>query len=134
MSSTLKIVLDPYRQGKPDYARITETYWTIDGPRSRLTDRCFPSIEAANAALTDLEANMPGNEEADKHVTAVLFRATDPNNRLGGRSLPAMTTMLYRICDDDQNKFDEACRLIGLFIEEAFRYEGSHKQENGVDP
>ena len=30
-----------------------------------------------------------------------------------------MTTMLHRVCDNDPKKFEEATRLLELFIEEA---------------
>lgn len=30
--------------------------------------------------------------------------------------LPALTTLLYRVCDGDGAKFDEACRLLKLFM------------------
>jgi len=123
-------VLDPHRQGKPDYARITETYWTIDGPRSRLTDRVFSSYEEANKALVMLQENLPGNEDPDAPVTKVLYGTVDPDHWLLGSKVPAMTTLLYRVCDNDSNKFEEATRLVQLFIEETFRVEHEANQIN----
>lgn len=36
----------------------------------------------------------------------------DPQN-----DVPALTTLLYKVCDNDDVKFDEACRLLRLFME-----------------
>lgn len=47
-------------------------------------------------------------------IEHILFSTTDPKT-----NLPAMTTMLYRVCENDEAKFEEACRLINLFIERA---------------
>lgn len=33
--------------------------------------------------------------------------------------LPALTVLLFRVCDNNMQKFDLACRLINLFIDEA---------------
>lgn len=33
--------------------------------------------------------------------------------------MPALTTLLYKVCDRDEKKFEEACRLIDLFINAA---------------
>lgn len=30
--------------------------------------------------------------------------------------LPALTTLLYKVCDGNGDKFDEACRLLKLFM------------------
>lgn len=39
------------------------------------------------------------------------YKTVDPNT-----GLPALTTLLYKVCDNDGNKFDEACRLLRLFM------------------
>lgn len=49
----------------------------------------------------------------------VFFLTTDPTAMLDGKPLPAATTMLYRVCGNDPDKFHEATRLIELFIREA---------------
>jgi hypothetical protein len=49
----------------------------------------------------------------------ILFRTIDPTLRLDGQPLPAMTTLLYRVCDNDPVKFEEATRIVELFISEA---------------
>lgn len=49
----------------------------------------------------------------------IQIRTKDPENRLLGNPVPALTTLLYKVCDQDQNKFEEATRLVDLFIEEA---------------
>lgn len=52
-----------------------------------------------------------------KHNT-VLYNTTDPMNPLGIPSgTPALTTLLYKVCDNDAEKFDEACRLICAFLD-----------------
>lgn len=52
-----------------------------------------------------------------KHNT-VLFNTVDPMNPLGIPSgTPALTTLLYKVCDQDMAKFDEACRIISLFLD-----------------
>lgn len=33
--------------------------------------------------------------------------------------VPALTTLLYKVCDRDEKKFEEACRLMDLFIKAA---------------
>lgn len=53
----------------------------------------------------------------EKHNT-VLFNTVDPMNPLGLPSgTPALTTLLYKVCDGDAEKFDEACRLICAFLD-----------------
>ncbi len=51
-------------------------------------------------------------EDAD----AFLLSTVDPTISLDGRPVPAMTTMLYRVCDNDPQRFEEATRLVHLFI------------------
>jgi len=51
----------------------------------------------------------------------ILFRTIDPTVVSAGGPMPAMTTMLIRVCNNDPVKFEEACRLIELFIEEALK-------------
>jgi len=34
---------------------------------------------------------------------------------------PALTTLLYRVCDGDHDKFEEATRLIELFMKAAVK-------------
>lgn len=54
---------------------------------------------------------------SEKH-NPVLYNTTDPMNPLGIPSgTPALTTLLYKVCDGDAEKFDEACRLISLFLD-----------------
>lgn len=53
----------------------------------------------------------------EKH-NAVLYSTTDPTNPVGlPGGTPALTTLLYKVCDNDGEKFDEACRLICLFLD-----------------
>lgn len=53
----------------------------------------------------------------EKHNT-VLFNTLDPMNPVGlPGGTPALTTLLYKVCDQDMAKFDEACRLISMFLD-----------------
>ena len=56
---------------------------------------------------------------ARTQIERVLYGTADPTVSLDGKSVPAMTTRLYRVCDNDPKKFEEATRLLELFIEEA---------------
>lgn len=61
---------------------------------------------------------------AGKHYT-VLYGTLDPTNPVGlFGGTPAMTTLLYRVCDGDGEKFDEACRLISLFLDKKEEMDG----------
>lgn len=54
---------------------------------------------------------------------AILFRTLDPTVQLDGRPVPAMTTLLHRVCGNDPDQFAEACRVVELFIAEALAAE-----------
>lgn len=63
---------------------------------------------------------------SNKH-DAVLYGTTDPTNPVGlPGGTPALTTLLYKVCDQNSEKFDEACRLICLFLDK--------KAEMDVEP
>lgn len=48
----------------------------------------------------------------------VLYGTLDPTNPVGlPGGTPALTTLLYKVCDQNSEKFDEACRLICLFLD-----------------
>lgn len=54
---------------------------------------------------------------SEKH-NAVLYGTLDPTNPVGlPGGTPALTTLLYKVCDQNGEKFDEACRLICLFLD-----------------
>ena len=54
---------------------------------------------------------------SEKYNT-VMFNTVDPTNPLAIPSgTPALTTLLYKVCDGDMAKFDEACRIIYLFLD-----------------
>jgi hypothetical protein len=44
-------------------------------------------------------------------IDVLQMMTTDPET-----GLPALTTLLYKVCEQDGEKFDEACRLIRLFM------------------
>ena len=56
------------------------------------------------------------NEQA---FNRVVYRTTDPTTCLDGKPVPALTTLLHRVCDNDETKFEEALRLIELFVSHA---------------
>ena len=49
----------------------------------------------------------------DRHMKAQMM-TTDPHT-----GLPALTTLLYKVCGGDDTKFSEACRLLNLFMDKA---------------
>lgn len=49
----------------------------------------------------------------DRHLTSQMM-TTDPQT-----GLPALTTLLYKVCECDDTKFNEACRLLDLFMDKA---------------
>jgi len=49
----------------------------------------------------------------DRHMTSQMM-TTDPHT-----GFPALTTLLYKVCDGDDTKFNEACRLLNLFMDKA---------------
>jgi hypothetical protein len=53
-------------------------------------------------------------------VERVLYATIDPT--VLGENMPAMTTLLYRVCDNDPVKFEEACRIVELFIVSALTF------------
>ena len=59
------------------------------------------------------------DQTADKIVQLSLYSTVDPTTLLDGRPLPALTVLLYRVCHSDPEKFEEATRIVELFIREA---------------
>lgn len=53
------------------------------------------------------------------HVDIIMMQTKDPTTLIEGLSVPALTTLLYRVCDNDERRFEEADRLVRLFIETA---------------
>jgi hypothetical protein len=56
---------------------------------------------------------------SEQNIELVLYATRDPETLFQGAPVPAMTTMLHRVCGNDAAKFDEAVRLVKLFIESA---------------
>lgn len=47
-----------------------------------------------------------------------FFRAVDPTVTVDGRPVPVATTLLYRVCREDQALFEEALRLLRIAFED----------------
>ena len=61
---------------------------------------------------------------SEKH-NPVLYGTLDPTNPVGlPGGTPALTTLLYKVCDRNNEKFDEACRLICLFLDKKAELDG----------
>jgi len=56
---------------------------------------------------------------SDEAVSSIMLRTADPTVQIGGRPTPALTTLLYRVCDNDAGRFAEATRIVELLIREA---------------
>lgn len=52
-------------------------------------------------------------------VAHVLYCTVDPTVLIEGKSVPALTSLLYGVCGGDADKFEEAIRLVELFIQGA---------------
>lgn len=50
-----------------------------------------------------------------------LYTAQDREHLLNGRPVPALTTLLLRVCQNDAELLNEATRLVAIFVEEARR-------------
>lgn len=53
----------------------------------------------------------------DAEFERVFYSTRDPKPAPSGLEVPAGTTLLYAVCGNDPAKFDEALRLVRLFIE-----------------
>lgn len=58
----------------------------------------------------------------DPRIAKILFATNDDKISIDGRPVPAMTTLLYRVCGNDPERFEEATRLVELFIHQALDY------------
>lgn len=68
---------------------------------------------------------------SEKH-NAVLYGTLDPTNPVGlPGGTPALTTLLYKVCDQNSEKFDEACRLICLFLDKKAELDGEPLKKLG---
>ena len=56
----------------------------------------------------------------ENHPTHNLFYSVVDTQSSFQQECPAMTTMLYRVCGGDHDKFIEAMRLVSLFMVAAY--------------
>lgn len=56
--------------------------------------------------------------DEDHPAYNLFYSVQDPTASLA--QCPAMTTMLFKVCNQDHNRFDEAMRLVGLFMAAAY--------------
>lgn len=54
-----------------------------------------------------------------EHPTENLFYSVIDREALL-KDCPAISTLLLNVCDHDKAKFEEACRLVSLFMEAAY--------------
>jgi hypothetical protein len=59
----------------------------------------------------------------DQIKERTLYGTYDPTIEFpdGEYSMPALTTVLHRLCGNDRAKFEEATRLINLFLDTALK-------------
>lgn len=55
----------------------------------------------------------------EEQMMILQMRTVDPETSINGQPVPALTSLLFRVCDKDPDKFEEATRLLALFIEQA---------------
>ncbi|MBX9860659.1 MAG: hypothetical protein K2Y20_13895 [Sphingomonas sp.] len=57
---------------------------------------------------------------SEDQFDAVTFGTIDPLRRIDGKPIPAMTSLLFEVCNNDTERFDAAMRLVRLFCDKAF--------------
>lgn len=61
-----------------------------------------------------------GEAPRDPRLDRVLYATVDPTvEDPPGRPVPALTTLLYRVCGNDDQQFEEATRVVELFVTKA---------------
>ncbi|UMO76033.1 hypothetical protein [Planktothrix phage Pra-JY27] len=74
-------------------------------------------------AEPDAEAQIASKEATNlNEVDGIIFATVDPETLILGRPAPALTTLLYVVCGNDEKKFEQADRLIRLFVEAALKH------------
>lgn len=63
-------------------------------------------------------------------IERIMLQTKDPTVDLHGHPIPALTTLLHRVCDNDPGKYEEAVRLIELFIQKTIQDVGRHVPES----
>jgi hypothetical protein len=97
--------------GNPAPALTTLFYEVCDADRDRFNDAArlmtLFMIAAKECVASELS------------VDGVVSNTVDPFVTVQGAPVPALTTMIHRICKGDERKFETACRLADLFIAKA---------------
>lgn len=57
-------------------------------------------------------------EQMNIAVEMLQYKTIDPTSIIS--KCPASTTLLYQVCGNDPDKFDNAMRLVRLFMNEAY--------------
>lgn len=60
---------------------------------------------------------MTDEPQANPAFDRWTLRAKDDRHRLHGEPVPLLTTVLYRVCDNDEKRFEEAIRAMRLAFE-----------------
>jgi hypothetical protein len=57
----------------------------------------------------------------NEQIQQILLHTQDPTTLVDGKPVPALTSLFHRVCRGDEEKFEEAARLIELFIIKALQ-------------
>lgn len=56
----------------------------------------------------------------------LIYKVKDPDVLVLSNNVPALTTMMHRVCANDETKFEEAVRLLNLFMKAAYEAGSKH--------
>lgn len=71
----------------------------------------------------------PTPTSSESRLEQILLFTRDPEYLLNGQPIPVLTSFLYRVCDTDTERFDEAMRLVELYLRAALNIAGSDGAE-----
>lgn len=64
-------------------------------------------------------SHQQGSEADKEDIERIMLGTVDPTVRVENGPLPALSTLLIRVCDGNEAKFNEATRLVSLFVANA---------------